>query len=132
MIYGIGTDIVRIERMRAALARHGERFAARVLSGTELAEFAEQREPARFLAKRFAAKEAAAKGLGTGFRAGLTLRDITVLHDVHGRPKLRFSGVGEALFQRLGIAAAHLSLTDEDEYAVAFVIMETAAFPGAK
>lgn len=127
MIHGVGTDIVRIERMRAALARHGSRFAARVLNEAELAEFADQRDPARFLAKRFAAKEAAAKALGTGFRGGLTLRDIRVLHDIHGRPELCFSGEGEALLRRRGIAAVHLSLSDEDEYAVAFVAMEAAS-----
>ena len=84
MIYGIGTDIVQVVRIRESLDRHGERFAERILSDAELAEFRASAHPARFLARRFAAKEAVAKAFGTGFSGGLTFRDITIGHDDAG------------------------------------------------
>lgn len=122
-IYGVGTDIVRIERIEASLARHGERFARRILAPSEVAAYHAARHPARLLAKRFAAKEAAAKALGTGFRGGVGLRDIAVDHEPGGRPFLRFSGGADALCHTLGIAESHLSLSDEQEYAIAFVTL---------
>lgn len=122
-IHGVGTDIVRIERMEASLARHGERFARRILADAEMEAFHAARSPARLLAKRFAAKEAAVKALGTGFRDGIGLRDIAVDHEPGGRPFLRFSGGAEALCRTLGIHESHLSLSDESEYAIAFVTL---------
>ena len=124
MIYGIGTDIVRVERMQRSLDRFGERFAARVLSSAELEDFRRSLRPAHFLARRFAAKEAAAKALGTGFVRGLRLRDIGVGHDADGKPVLVFHGAAEALLRKLHIQATHLSLADETDYAVAFVLLE--------
>lgn len=121
MIIGIGTDIVSIERMRRALARHGERFARRILAQQELQAYRTARQPASFLAKRFAAKEAAAKAFGTGFRDGLTLRDIIVRNDLLGRPLLEFDGRARGLCDELGVGGHHLSLSDEREYAIAFV-----------
>ncbi|HEX7045087.1 MAG TPA: holo-ACP synthase [Burkholderiales bacterium] len=124
MIHGIGTDIVRVERMQRSLERFGERFAARVLTSAELEDFRRSLRPAHFLARRFAAKEAAAKALGTGFVRGLRLRDIAVGHDADGKPVLVFSGAAEALLRKRQIHAAHLSLADEADYAVAFVLLE--------
>jgi holo-[acyl-carrier protein] synthase len=125
MIFGIGTDIVSIQRLRADLERYGDRFAQRILVDEEMVEFRQAGQKAHFLAKRFAAKEAAAKALGTGFRDGVSLHDIAVGHDERGKPLLVFS---ERLAKRLverGVAdAGHLSLTDEQEYAVAFVVLE--------
>ena len=126
MIHGIGTDIVAVARLRASLDRHGERFAARILTEAELAGFRQHANPANFLAKRFAAKEAMAKALGTGFRDGLSLHDIAVSNDELGKPSLVLS---ESLQRRLraeGVTGTHLSLSDEREYAVAFVIVERA------
>jgi len=123
MIYGIGTDIVQVARMAADLERYGERFARRILTPRELEEFRGCARPPHFLAKRFAAKEAAAKALGTGFRNGLTLRQIGVAHDHYGRPLLEYEGAAEVLRCNLGIRHSHLSLADEEDYAIAFVTL---------
>lgn len=125
MIFGIGTDIVRIQRLRNDLERFGERFAQRILTDDEWVEFQKAGQKANFLAKRFAAKEATVKALGTGFRPGITLRDITVGHDERGKPLLLFSErIAKHMTERGVAAGGHLSLTDEQEYAVAFVVLE--------
>ena len=125
MIHGVGADIVRVARLAADLERYGERFARRILGPREFEEFRTAVRPAHFLAKRFAAKEAAAKALGTGFRNGLTLAQITVDHDVLGRPILKYSGHAAELCRRLGISHSHLSLADEEDYAIAYVTLES-------
>ena len=126
MIHGIGTDIVRVARMERDLARYGDRFAERILTDAELAEYRQTNERAHFLARRFAAKEAAAKALGTGFRDGLTLRHIAIAHDALGKPQLEFFGKALELARAKGIATVHVSLADEKDNAVAFVTLETA------
>jgi holo-[acyl-carrier protein] synthase len=123
MIVGIGTDIVRIARFEAMLDRHGTRVAERMLSADELVEFAAAARPARFLAKRFAVKEAVAKAFGTGFRDGLSLRHIGVQHDALGKPSLKFYARAEELCARMGVADSHVSIADEHDYAVAFVTL---------
>ncbi len=124
MIYGIGTDIVLVERIRKDLDRFGDPFAERILSSSELQEFHGNSNKANFLARRFAAKEAAAKAMGTGFTNGIRLRDITVTHDAHGKPALVFSGQAMCFIQEKGISATHISLADEQDHAVAFVAFE--------
>jgi holo-[acyl-carrier protein] synthase len=126
MIVGVGTDIVAVERMAQSLSRHSGRIAEKVLSEAELAEFEQCNEPMRphFLAKRFAAKEAAAKALGTGFRNGITLPQIEVGHDEQGKPQLQWYGVARRQFEENRVSAAHLSISDEESHAVAFVILE--------
>lgn len=123
MIHGIGTDIVQVARIRASLDRFGERFARRVLASEEWARFTTSAQPAHFLARRFAAKEATAKALGTGFRDGLGLRDIVVVNDIRGRPGLVFQGRARELEENLGIGECFVSISDEREYAVAFVTL---------
>ncbi|BAW80073.1 holo-acyl-carrier-protein synthase [Candidatus Nitrosoglobus terrae] len=123
MIFGIGTDIVQISRMMMLLERYGERFPQRILTSDEFKEFLLDKRPAHFLAKRFAAKEAAAKALGTGFRSGLQLRHIGVSHTKMGQPFLKWLGQADELIQFLGIDRALLSLADEKDYAVAFVTL---------
>ena len=123
MIVGIGTDIVRIARIQAMLNRHGARAAERILSADELLEFSATARPASFIAKRFAVKEAVAKAFGTGFRDGLSLRHIGVAHDALGRPSLRFYARAEALLESLGVGDTHVSIADEEDYAVAFVML---------
>lgn len=125
MIFGIGTDIVRIARIREDLTRYGDRFAERILAATELQEFHQTANKANFLARRFAAKEAVAKALGTGFSNGVQLRDIEVTHDTQGKPMLEFHGQTQQFVQKKGIAVAHISLADEQDNAVAFVTLET-------
>ena len=123
MIYGIGTDIVHINRMRDDLNKYGDKFARRILTEAEFAEFQGKSNQAAFLAKRFAAKEATAKAMGTGFSQGLSLHHIGVEHDEAGKPVLDFSGVAEKFLQEKQIKQTHLSLADEREYAVAFVTL---------
>lgn len=124
MIIGIGTDIVSVARMETALARHGEHFAQRILSSLELAEYAGQAHPARFLSKRFAAKEALSKACGQGLRHPVTLRNITVGHDELGKPAFEFNGELQEFLAGCGMVRHHLSLSDERDHAVAFVILE--------
>lgn len=126
MIYGIGIDIVRIARMQVVLARFGDRFSNRILSEPERLEIMGSVHAPRFLAMRFAAKEAFAKALGTGFREGLSLHEIGVSHDARGRPLLECSGRAAELMGLRAITRSHLSLTDEGEYACAVVALETA------
>jgi len=123
VIYGIGTDIVAIARIRDGLARYGEKFARRILTPQELEAFRRSATPARFLAKRFAAKEAAVKAMGTGFRDGITLGQIAVSNNRHGRPELVFSGRAQEVCREFGIGEHHLSLSDEKEYAIAFATL---------
>ncbi len=124
-IFGIGTDIVSIERIERVYRAHPERFPARILHPHELAEFSEAPSPAAFLAKRFAVKEAAAKALGTGFRDGLRYDDFVVDHNALGRPLLRCYGRAAALLRIHNVVATHLSIADEVRYALAYVILET-------
>lgn len=123
MIYGIGIDLVRISRIEAALERHGRRFAERILSRRELEEFSGNPRQAAFLAKHFAAKEALLKALGTGLRMGIEWRHMEVCNDTLGKPFLVCSGRVQELFDERGIGASFLSLSDEDEYAAAFVTL---------
>jgi len=123
MIHGIGTDIVAIARMTRLWDKYTEAFAARILADDERAAMQHHADPARFLAKRFAAKEAAAKALGTGFRDGLSLRHIVVMNDALGKPVLRLEGRAAELAANFGVQVTHLTISDEADYAVAFVIM---------
>lgn len=123
MIYGIGTDIVDINRMRDDLNKYGDKFARRILTEAEFGEFKNKSNQAAFLAKRFAAKEATAKAMGTGFSQGVSLHHIGVEHDEAGKPILEFSDVAKKFLQEKQIKQTHLSLADEREYAVAFVTL---------
>ncbi len=131
MIYGLGTDIVEIERFAGVLARHGDRFLHRVFSDDEIAGGHMRPTPQHqvaYFAKRFAAKEACAKALGTGFRDGLFLRDIAVTNDVLGRPSLILQGGAHRLAHDLmrdgHSPMLHLSLSDSETLAFATVILE--------
>jgi len=125
MIFGIGTDIVRVARMQKNIERYGERFAERILTSAEMAEYHLEARKAHFLAKRFAAKEAAAKAMGTGFRDGLMLHHIGVTHDAAGKPHLAFSDHAADFIRSHGINSIHVSLADEEDHAVAFVTLAT-------
>lgn len=123
MIFGLGTDIVAIARMADLWQQHGERFAAKILTPAEREELAAARDPVRFLAKRFAAKEAFGKALGTGIRAPATLPKIGVGHDALGKPVFVFHESLTAHLQEAKLTA-HLSLSDERDYVVAVAIIE--------
>lgn len=127
MIYGIGADIVSVGRIEAALARHGERFPKRILSDAEMEEFIVCKDPARFLAKRFAAKEAFSKALGLGIHMPMTWPRMGVGHDRRGKPLIVCHPELEAYVRAQGIGDGHISITDERDHAVAFVVLERAA-----
>lgn len=124
MIYGIGTDIVEIDRIERALARFGERFAQRILCAPELERFRVISRPAAYLAKRFAAKEAFGKAMGSGIRAPALWHGLWVSNQNAGQPCLEFSGALAALLAARGIRRTHLSLSDERALASAMVILE--------
>jgi holo-[acyl-carrier protein] synthase len=121
VIHGIGTDIVAVARLRGMWERHGERALARLLAPRERDDFARAADKGRFLAKRFAAKEAFAKAFGTGVRPPVLLSALAVIHDELGKPAFAYD---EALAAAAGHLIAHLSISDEAEYAVAYVILE--------
>jgi holo-[acyl-carrier protein] synthase len=125
MIYGIGTDIAAVARLRGMWERHGEKALEKLLAPEELVDFARAADKGRFLAKRFAAKEAFGKALGTGISAPAVLPAIAIGHDELGKPELVFSGKLAELIQDRKLKA-HLSISDEAEYAVAYVILEHA------
>ena len=126
MIYGVGTDVVELSRIQASYDRFGEHFVRRILMDEELELFRASKWPVRFLAMRFAGKEAAVKALGTGFRHGMWLRDVGVTSNDWGRPLLIWSERGHALCRRLGVVAGHVSLTDDAGLVIAFAVVETA------
>ncbi len=125
MIVGIGTDIVSIARMADSISAQGDKLAQRLLTPEELNEYLACKQQAAFLAKRFAAKEAAVKALGTGFSNGITWRQVFVSHNSLGAPQLNFREQAAAQAKTLGASRQHLSLSDEAEHAVAFVILES-------
>ena len=122
MIVGVGTDIVAIARIAAALERHGERFAARILRPEELALLCRQRRPEAWLAKCFAAKEALAKALGTGIGA-VSWQDFAVLPQPGGAPQVHSHGRARKLFAERGVTGVWISLSDEREQALAFALL---------
>ncbi|EMF4710710.1 holo-ACP synthase [Providencia stuartii] len=124
-IVGLGTDIVEIARIEAVIKRSADSLAKRILTENEFAQFQQQAQPARFLAKRFAVKEAAAKALGTGIRNGLAFNQFEVSNDSLGKPLLTLVGEAEKLAQRMNVTYIHVSITDERHYAAATVIIES-------
>lgn len=125
MIFGIGTDIVDYARIETMWVRYGVRFASRVLSERESSDYQASSNASRFLAKRFAAKEAFAKAVGSGLRDPVSLRRISITHDGLGKPVLQFDEVLRTHLAQLGISGHHLSISDERNMIVAFVVLET-------
>lgn len=128
MIYGIGTDIIQISRIEAALARHGERFAEKVLGPEELEKYRRRKAKVevrglRFLATRFAAKEAFSKAIGLGMHMPMTWRSMQTLNAPSGKPVAVTDGALKDFMEQNGLTA-QVSITDEADYAVAFVIVE--------
>ncbi len=126
MIFGVGTDIVEMARMQATWERFGETFAKRILMAEEMALFQKTKHPARFLAMRFAGKEAAVKAMGTGFAHGVWLRDVGITSNDWGRPLIIWSERGQKVCDELGIGKGHVSLTDDAGLVMAFAVVETA------
>ena len=125
MIAGIGTDLCDIGRMQRALDRFGERFARKILVESEYQHFVRHRRPASYLAKRFAAKEAFSKAMGTGIHFPVNWHNVSVDNERSGRPVLRFSEPLAELLRSRGITAVHVSITDEVGMAAASVVLES-------
>lgn len=132
MIHGIGTDLIALERMDKIWQRYGEEFAERLLMPEELERFARSKRKVRYLATRFAAKEAIVKALGTGFARGLWVRDVGVASDGAGRPAPIFSARGQEVRERLGAGEGFLTLTDEAGLIVAVAVLLRAEAPAGK
>ena len=125
MIYGIGTDIVAITRIKSASEKHGRRFAEKILTSAELLEYDNNVNPTQFLARRFSMKEALVKALGTGLRESVTLHDFTVMHTELGKPTIEYSEKLKSILQQNNIRQTHITVSDEKEYAVAFALLES-------
>ncbi len=123
MIFGIGTDILRTERVEKTFAQFGDRFAKRVLMPIELDGFRATKHPVRFLGMRFAAKEAIVKAMGTGFANGVWVRDVGVAPNPLGRPDIVFSPRGLLKCEALGIGEGYLTLSDEGGFIIANAIL---------
>ncbi len=126
MIFGIGTDIVELSRVNGIYERFGEHFARRILMDEERELYERAADPVRFLAMRFAGKEATVKAMGTGFAHGVWLRDVGILNNERGRPVVVWSERGSRVCARLGIGSGHVSLTDDAGLVLAFAVVETA------
>ena len=120
---GIGTDILRIDRIDQVVSRQGRRFVERILTEEERREYRDSPQANRLLAKRFAAKEAVAKALGTGIGRGVSWQDIRIGHDGHGAPLVLLSGGAEQVARDKGGSHVALSIADELEYVVAFAVL---------
>jgi holo-[acyl-carrier protein] synthase len=124
MIYGIGTDIVAVNRMNDLHARYGGKLAERILAPEEWGEYAEAANKEHFMAKRFAAKEAFSKAVGTGMRTPVSFTSIIVVHDKLGKPGFIYSPELRTWLKTSGIKSVYLTLSDEQDYVVAFVVAE--------
>ena len=123
MALAIGTDIVEIKRIAAVLERQGDKFIQRILCGTEQAEYQRLKQSVAFLAKRYAAKEAVAKALGTGIGNGVSFQDIVVVNNDIGAPAIELCGGAAEILQSLGGTKVLISIADEQNYAVAYVVI---------
>ena len=127
MIFGIGVDVLEVARIAHTLERFGARFVEHLLMPEEHAQLALTARRERFLAMRFAAKEAIVKAMGTGFAHGVWIRDVGVVQNAWGRPEVVYSSRGESVRQALGIGAGHVTLSDEKGLVVAVAVLMNAA-----
>lgn len=124
MIVGIGVDTVQVRRIRDVLVRYGHRFAEKILTPQELLRFDAHAQPARYLANRFAVKEAFSKAMGTGMHSPVTWCKIGTAHDAAGAPTIAMHPDLAVYAQTKGITHTHVTVTDEEQLAVAFVVLE--------
>jgi|TARA_B110000305_G_scaffold14758_1_gene13798 holo-[acyl-carrier protein] synthase len=129
VIYGIGVDIAEISRFQISYDRFGDRLIQKILTLDEENFFMLSKNKPRFLAMRFAAKEATSKALGTGFKQGVAPRQIGVIHAKSGKPSLKVHGRTYDIFKKERIVNSHLSLSDDAGLAIAYVVLETEGLP---
>ena len=126
MIFGVGTDILELSRIQETYDRFGDHFVNRLLMDEEREQFARNKWPVRYLAMRFAAKEATVKAMGTGFAHGMWIRDVGIVNNEWGRPEIIWSPRGRRVCDRLGIGDGHVSLSDDAGIIMAFAVVEKA------
>jgi holo-[acyl-carrier protein] synthase len=132
MIFGIGVDVLEAARIKKVLARFGDHFIDRLLMPAERAQLGRTKRPERFIAMRFAAKEAIVKAMGTGFAHGIWIRDVGVVQNAWGKPEVAYSARGDKVRRALGIGDGHVTLTDEAGLIVAVAVLEAAPKAKAK
>ena len=123
MIFGVGTDILELSRIQETYNRFGDHFVTRLLMEEERGQFARNKWPVRFLAMRFAAKEATVKAMGTGFAHGMWIRDVGIVNNSRGRPEIIWSARGQSVCNELGIGGGHVSLSDDAGLVLAFAVL---------
>jgi holo-[acyl-carrier protein] synthase len=123
MIFGIGTDILQLERIEHTYAKFADRFVNHLLMPEEHAQLKKTARPVRFLAMRFAAKEAIVKAMGTGFAHGVWIRDVGIVQNAWGKPEVVYSPRGEIVRRRLGVGEGHITLSDEAGLIVAVAVL---------
>jgi holo-[acyl-carrier protein] synthase len=123
MIFGIGIDVLKVDRIERVYGKYGERFVDHLLMPEERVQLLRTARPVRFLAMRFAAKEAIVKGLGTGFAHGVWIRDVGVVQNKWGKPEVVYSARGAAVRDALGVGEGHVTLTDEAGLVVAVAVL---------
>jgi holo-[acyl-carrier protein] synthase len=126
MIFGIGVDVLEAARIKKVYDKYGQHFVDRLLLPEERAQLSKTKRTERFLAMRFAAKEAIVKAMGTGFAHGMWIRDVGVVQNAWGRPEVVYSARGEKMRRKLGIGGGHITLTDEAGLIVAVAVLEAA------
>jgi holo-[acyl-carrier protein] synthase len=123
VIFGVGTDILELSRIEQTYRRFGDHFVDRLLMDEEKALFERSVSPTRFLAMRFAAKEATVKAMGTGFAHGVWIRDVGIVSNDRGRPLVIWSARGRRVCEQLGIGEGHVSLSDDAGLVLAFAVV---------
>ncbi|AOE50393.1 holo-ACP synthase [Kangiella sediminilitoris] len=124
-IFGVGTDIVSLARIERSFQRHGDKFAERILSDIELNEYQQKKNKQAYLAKRFAAKEAISKALGTGMRKGIHFQQLVIVSSELGKPEVQLYGAAKDWASKQHINTIHLTISDERDFAVAFAVAES-------